>query len=78
LESDLQAWRVMAVAPMDAFDQLAWLAAKDVVAFEKKMPGMQDPEVLRAAIRVLRIFSDEEAADLAAEDKNPRRAPAKV
>jgi len=45
--------------PLDAFDQLAWDAAKDVLAFEEKMPGQQDPAVLGAAIRVLQILSGE-------------------
>ncbi len=43
---------------MDAFDQLAWVAARDVLTFEKKMPGLQDRTVLRAAIRVLRILAN--------------------
>ena len=43
---------------LDAFDQLAWDAAKDVLEFEEKMPGQQDPAVLGAALRVLQLLSD--------------------
>jgi len=54
---------------MDALDQLALRAAQDVLAFEKMMPGMQDPEILRAAIRVVRILSEE--AETAEEAVRP-------
>jgi len=57
---------------MDAFDQIALRAAQDVLAFEKKMPGTQDPEILRAAIRVVRILAEEAGASQDAVRPQPR------
>jgi len=48
---------------VDAIDQLAWTAAQDVLEFEERMPGQQDPAVLWAAVQVLRILSSELKSD---------------
>jgi hypothetical protein len=42
---------------MDAFDQLAWIAANDVLNVEKNTPGQQDRAILMAAEQVLRMLA---------------------
>jgi hypothetical protein len=59
---------------MDAFDQLAWVTAKAVLAFERKTPGQQDPAVLRAAKRVLQILATRSKQTIKPE--NPKSANA--
>lgn len=43
---------------MDAFDELAWIAANDVMDVEKSTPGRQDRAMLAAAEQVLCMLSE--------------------
>jgi hypothetical protein len=55
---------------MDAFDELAWIAANDVLNVEKSTPGRQDRAILAVAEQVLCMLSESSGRSVAAPSES--------